>query len=65
MFTLISSELFRCAITAKELDWSDGQIRDFVTNRKTTNPLLCVAVGWLCSGAREREPVAPLRVSAR
>jgi hypothetical protein len=38
-------ELFRGAITAKERDWSEAQIRDFVANRKITNPLLCVAVG--------------------
>lgn len=30
-------ELFRGAITAKELDWSEGQIRDFVVSRKKAN----------------------------
>ena len=38
-------ELFRGAITAEQLAWSEGQIRGFVTNRKTTNPHLCAAVG--------------------
>ena len=38
-------ELFRGAITAKELDWSETQVKDFVASRKATNPHLCVAVG--------------------
>jgi 3'-5' exonuclease len=38
-------ELFRGAITAKELDWSEAQIRDFVGTRKSGNPHLCAAVG--------------------
>jgi predicted PolB exonuclease-like 3'-5' exonuclease len=38
-------ELFRESITAQELDWSEAQIRDFVANRKTSNPHLCSAVG--------------------
>jgi 3'-5' exonuclease len=38
-------ELFRGSITIKELDWSEGQIRDFVLNWKFTNPHLCEAVG--------------------
>jgi len=38
-------ELFRGSITAKELSWSEGQIRDFVTSRKTANPHLREAVG--------------------
>jgi predicted PolB exonuclease-like 3'-5' exonuclease len=38
-------ELFRGAITAEQLAWSEGQVRDFVANRKTTNPYLCAAVG--------------------
>jgi 3'-5' exonuclease len=38
-------ELFRGAITAKELDWSERQIRDFVRTRKIANPHLCAAVG--------------------
>jgi 3'-5' exonuclease len=31
-------ELFRGSITTEELDWSERQIRDFVTSRKTANP---------------------------
>jgi len=38
-------ELFRGAITAQELDWSEGQIRDFVVTRKSGNPHLSAAVG--------------------
>jgi len=38
-------ELFRASITAKELDWSEGQIRDFVETRKSANPHLLTAVG--------------------
>jgi len=38
-------ELFRGSITTKELDWSEAQIRDFVANRKTTNPHPSGAVG--------------------
>ena len=38
-------ELFRGSITAKELDWSETQIRDFVVTRKSANPHLCSAVG--------------------
>ena len=38
-------ELFRGSITAKELDWSEAQVRDFVLNRKSANPHLCEAVG--------------------
>jgi predicted PolB exonuclease-like 3'-5' exonuclease len=38
-------EVFRGAITAKELDWSEAQIREFVASRKTANPHLCAAVG--------------------
>jgi predicted PolB exonuclease-like 3'-5' exonuclease len=38
-------ELFRGAITAEQLGWSEGQVRDFVANRKAANPHLCVAVG--------------------
>jgi 3'-5' exonuclease len=38
-------ELFRGAITAEELDWSEGQIRDFVRNRRNANPHLYNAVG--------------------
>ena len=34
-------ELFRGSITRQELDWSEGQTRDFVASRKSTNPLLC------------------------
>ena len=38
-------ELFRGAITNKELDWSEAQIREFVATRKSANPHLCAAVG--------------------
>jgi 3'-5' exonuclease len=38
-------ELFRGAITAEQLSWSEGQIRDFVANRKTSNSHLEAAVG--------------------
>jgi hypothetical protein len=38
-------ELFRGSITTKELDWSEIQIRDFVTTRKPDNPHLRAAVG--------------------
>jgi hypothetical protein len=36
-------ELFRGSITAQELDWSEGQLRDFVLRRKSVNPHLCEA----------------------
>ena len=38
-------ELFRGSITAKELDWSEAQIREFVATRKSVNPHLSTAVG--------------------
>jgi predicted PolB exonuclease-like 3'-5' exonuclease len=38
-------ELFRASITQKELDWSEAQVRAFVSNRKTANPHLSAAVG--------------------
>jgi predicted PolB exonuclease-like 3'-5' exonuclease len=38
-------ELFRGAITQDQLDWSEAQIRDFVSSRKTANPHLSAAVG--------------------
>jgi 3'-5' exonuclease len=38
-------ELFRGSITAKELDWSETQVRTFVASRKATNPHLFTAVG--------------------
>jgi 3'-5' exonuclease len=38
-------ELFRGSITAKELDWSESQIRDFVISRKSANPHLQTAIG--------------------
>jgi predicted PolB exonuclease-like 3'-5' exonuclease len=38
-------ELFRGSITTSELDWSEAQMRDFVTSRKAANPHLCVALG--------------------
>jgi hypothetical protein len=37
--------LFRGSITRQELDWSEGQTRDFVASRKWTNPHLCKSVG--------------------
>jgi predicted PolB exonuclease-like 3'-5' exonuclease len=33
-------ELFRGSISAKQLEWSEAQIRDFVANRKSSNPHL-------------------------
>jgi len=33
------------AADAEELHWSEGQIRDFVRNRKNANPHLYNAVG--------------------
>ena len=38
-------ELFRGSITAREHDWSEAQLRDFVASRKWANPHLCKAVG--------------------
>jgi predicted PolB exonuclease-like 3'-5' exonuclease len=37
-------ELFRGSVTAKQLDWSEAQISDFVANRKSANPHLRAAV---------------------
>ena len=37
-------ELFRGSITAKELDWSETQMHDFVATHKSNNPHLCEAV---------------------
>ena len=45
-------ELFRGSITTKELDWSEGQVRNFVLNRKSANPHLCEAVGIRDATAR-------------
>ena len=42
---LAGLRLFGGSITAKELDWSEGQIRDFVATRESANPHLCLAVG--------------------
>jgi 3'-5' exonuclease len=39
-------ELFRGSITRQELDWSEGQTRDFVASRKSTNPHLCKSEGF-------------------
>ena len=39
-------ELFRGSITAEQLTWSEGQIREFVANKKTANPHLGAAVGY-------------------
>jgi 3'-5' exonuclease len=38
-------EFFRAAITEKQLDWSETQVRDFVTARKSTNAHLLAVVG--------------------
>jgi predicted PolB exonuclease-like 3'-5' exonuclease len=38
-------ELFRGAITKEQLEWSEGQIREFVANKKMANRHLCAAVG--------------------
>jgi predicted PolB exonuclease-like 3'-5' exonuclease len=38
-------ELFRGSITAKELDWSERQVREFVGTRKSANQHLCTAAG--------------------
>jgi hypothetical protein len=38
-------ELFRGSITAKEHDWSEAQVRDFVASRQSANPHLSKAVG--------------------
>jgi 3'-5' exonuclease len=38
-------ELFRGAITTKDLDWSENQIHEFVASRKSANPHLYNAVG--------------------
>jgi hypothetical protein len=37
-------ELFRGAINARELDWSEAQIRDFVASRKSSSPHLRVVL---------------------
>jgi 3'-5' exonuclease len=37
-------ELFRGSISAKELDWSEAQIGDFVASRKSSNPHLRAVV---------------------
>ena len=39
-------ELFRGSITAKQLDWSEAQIRDFVANRKSSNPHIRAVVDY-------------------
>ena len=38
-------ELFRGSITAKELDWSEAQIRDFVAGRKSASAYLSASIG--------------------
>lgn len=43
-------ELFRGSITLQQLDWSEAQIRDFVSSRKTANPHLSAAVGIVNHG---------------
>jgi 3'-5' exonuclease len=44
-------ELFRGSITAKELDCSEAQIREFVASRKSVNPHLCTVVGIAAAAA--------------
>jgi hypothetical protein len=48
-------ELFRGEVTAEELEWSERQIRDFVLNRKSTNPHLCEALA-ICEAAGTGDP---------
>jgi predicted PolB exonuclease-like 3'-5' exonuclease len=43
-------ELFRGSITAKELEWSELEIRDFVVTRKAANPHLYAATGITKAG---------------
>ena len=38
-------ELFRGAITEQQLEWSEGQIRDFVAARKSANTHFLAVVG--------------------
>jgi 3'-5' exonuclease len=40
-------ELFRGSITAREHDWSEAQVRDFVASRKSANPHLLQGSGHL------------------
>jgi 3'-5' exonuclease len=49
-------ELFRGAITADQLTWSEGQILEFVANRKTNNPHLCAAVGISDQSQKDGRP---------
>jgi predicted PolB exonuclease-like 3'-5' exonuclease len=44
-------ELFRGAVSAEQLAWSERQVREFVASRRTANQHLCAAVGL--------EPVCP------
>jgi hypothetical protein len=46
-------ELFRGSITAKELEWSEMQIRDFVVARKAANPHLYAAAGITKAGEEQ------------
>jgi predicted PolB exonuclease-like 3'-5' exonuclease len=43
-------ELFRGSIPAKELEWSEMQIRDFIVARKAANPHLYAAAGITKAG---------------
>ena len=38
-------ELFRGTISADQLEWSEGQVCEFVKTRKTSNPYLMATVG--------------------
>ena len=46
-------ELFRGSITAKELEWSEMQIRDFIVARKAANPHLYMAAGITQAGEEQ------------
>jgi predicted PolB exonuclease-like 3'-5' exonuclease len=51
-------ELFRGSVTAKELDWSEVQVREFVGTRKSANPYLCETVGITATGATGQVPLS-------
>ena len=46
-------ELFRGSIPAKELEWSEMQIRDFIVARKAANPHLYAAAGITKAGEKQ------------
>jgi 3'-5' exonuclease len=47
-------ELFRGSISAKQLEWSESQVRDFVSERKAANPHLIAAVGLAADDVAKR-----------